>query len=155
LLLLWRADVLPGAQAWLLVLPLLASAYGFSQVAAKTADGYFLGFPSYWNIIAFYLYMLSVASAIAATVIIVFSVLTFVPSRYLYATRGGPFAAIINLGAPIWFLALAEALIDRTPRGHLIAQLSFAYPVTYMALSAVVEQRERNREGVNRRNARP
>jgi phosphatidylcholine synthase len=155
LLLLWRADLLPGAQAWLLVLPLLASAYGFSQVAAKTADGYFLGFPSYWNIIAFYLYMLSVASAIAATVIIVFSVLTFVPSRYLYATRGGPFAAIINVGAPIWFLALAEALIDRTPRGHLIAQLSFAYPVTYMALSAVVERRERNREGVNTRNAHP
>lgn len=154
LLLLWRAGVLPGAQAWLLMLPLLASAYGFSQVEAKTADGYFLGFPSYWNIIAFYLYMLTVPSAIAATVIVICSVLTFVPSRYLYATRGGPFAAVINVGAPIWFLALAVALMDRTPRGHLIAQLSFAYPATYMALSAVVEHRERNREGASTRSAR-
>ena len=58
LLLLWRADVLPGAAAWLLLLPLLASAYGFSQVNAKTDDGFFLGFPSYWNIVAFYLYVL-------------------------------------------------------------------------------------------------
>src|SRR4051794_30881152 len=29
LLLLWRAGVLPGAMSWLLLLPLLASAYGF------------------------------------------------------------------------------------------------------------------------------
>src|SRR5947209_3995617 len=58
LLLIWRAELIPSAwQGWLLV-PLLASAYGFCQVHAKTADGYFLGFPSYWNIIAFYLYIL-------------------------------------------------------------------------------------------------
>src|SRR5262249_12566095 len=59
LLLLWRAEILPGLQAWWLLVPLLASAYGFSQVAAKTDDGYFLGFPSYWNLVAFYLYVLS------------------------------------------------------------------------------------------------
>src|SRR5258705_268507 len=45
LLLIWRAGLLPGGLAWLLVLPLLASAYGFSQVNVKTADGFFLGFP--------------------------------------------------------------------------------------------------------------
>jgi phosphatidylcholine synthase len=58
LLLIWRADLLPGALAWLLLFPLLASAYGFSQTEAKTDDGFFLGFPSYWNIVAFYLYVL-------------------------------------------------------------------------------------------------
>src|SRR4029079_7619528 len=30
--------------------PLLSSAYGFCQSAAKTADFFFTGFPSYWNI---------------------------------------------------------------------------------------------------------
>ena len=30
-------------------------AYGFCQVSAKTDDGFFLGFPSYWNLVAFYL----------------------------------------------------------------------------------------------------
>jgi phosphatidylcholine synthase len=53
LLLLWRADALPDGAAWVLLAPLLASAYGFSQVNAKTDDGFFLGFPSYWNIVAF------------------------------------------------------------------------------------------------------
>src|SRR5437868_4422993 len=44
LLLIYQARLLPGREAWLL-LPLLASAYGFSQTWAKTSDGYFLGFP--------------------------------------------------------------------------------------------------------------
>src|SRR5204862_6115517 len=54
LFLIWRAHILPGALAWVLLLPLLASAYGFSRANAKTADGFFLGFPSYWNVVAFY-----------------------------------------------------------------------------------------------------
>ena len=56
LLLIWRAGLLSGAQSWWLLAPLLASAYGFSQADAKTEDGYFLGFPSYWNVVAFYIF---------------------------------------------------------------------------------------------------
>src|SRR5438046_10172822 len=46
LLLIWRAEILPGSLAWFLLLPLLASVYGFCQEQAKTTDGFFLGFPS-------------------------------------------------------------------------------------------------------------
>ena len=45
LLLIWRAGILPPGQEPWLFLPLLASAYGFCQVQAKTDDGYFLGLP--------------------------------------------------------------------------------------------------------------
>src|SRR3982750_4466386 len=70
LLLIGRAGVLSEAQQWWLLLPLLASAYGFSQTNAKTDDGFFLGFPSYWNIVAFYLYMLRLPSALSLAIII-------------------------------------------------------------------------------------
>ena len=40
-----------GQEAWLF-LPLVASVYGFCQVQVKTDDGYFLGFPSLWNVVA-------------------------------------------------------------------------------------------------------
>ena len=53
---MWRAGLASGG--WLLA-PLLASAYGFCRKQAKTDDGYFLGFPSYWNIVAFYCYFLA------------------------------------------------------------------------------------------------
>ena len=63
LFLVWRAGLLGDSyQAWLLV-PLIASAYGFCQAQAKTDDNYFLGFPSYWNIAALYLYLLRVPPA--------------------------------------------------------------------------------------------
>src|SRR5882762_3079100 len=101
LLLLWRAGVLPDRLAWLLVLPLLSSAYGFSQVHAKTDDGFFLGFPSYWNIVAFYLFVLHPPVWVSAAIIFTLAVLTFVPTPYIYATRGGPFATLINAGAAI------------------------------------------------------
>ena len=53
LFLLYQAKILPAGQEYWLLLPLLASACGFCQVSVKTDDGYFLGFPSYWNLVAF------------------------------------------------------------------------------------------------------
>jgi phosphatidylcholine synthase len=154
LLLLWRAGVLPGALGWLLVLPLLASAYGFSQTNAKTDDGFFLGFPSYWNIVAFYLYLLEPPVWISATVLLTCTVLTFIPTRYIYATRGGPFAAIVNGGAAIWFVVIG--LVLREPRGaaSTLAEASLIYPVTYLALSAVVTGRHASRAASTVRSAR-
>ena len=56
--LLWRAQILPPHLQWLLLLPVLASAYGYSQTNAKSDDGFFIGFPSLWNVVAFYVYFL-------------------------------------------------------------------------------------------------
>ncbi|HEY0724091.1 MAG TPA: CDP-alcohol phosphatidyltransferase family protein, partial [Pyrinomonadaceae bacterium] len=56
-LFLLRANLLPAQDAlWLAALPIMSSAYGFCQRDAKTADHFFLGFPSYWNIVFFYLF---------------------------------------------------------------------------------------------------
>jgi phosphatidylcholine synthase len=138
LLLVWRADMLPGELAWLLLLPLLASAYGFSQVNVKTADGFFLGFPSYWNIAAYYLFVLHPAVWASVTLIVVCSVLTFVPTPYIYATRGGPFSKTINIGSAIWFLSIGFVLFGPEHQRRPAALLSLLYPVMYLALSAFV-----------------
>ena len=145
LLLVWRAGVLPDNLAWLLLLPLLSSAYGFSQVHAKTDDGFFLGFPSYWNIVAFYLYVLQPPVWLSVTVIVTLVVLTFVPTPYLYATRGGPFARLINVGAAIWFVLLGLVLLGPEDYRRSMALVSLIYPMMYLALSAVVTVRRRER----------
>jgi phosphatidylcholine synthase len=145
LLLLWRAGTLTDRLAWLLVLPLLASAYGFSQRDAKTDDGFFLGFPSYWNIVAFYLYVLHPPVWLSAAIIVVLSVLTFVPTRYIYATRGGPFARVINVGAALWFVMLGSVLLGRVGPPRLLALVSLVYPILYLTLSAVISMRLRVR----------
>src|SRR5262249_46151777 len=104
LLLIWRAGdqiLPPGQSAWLLV-PLLASAYGFCQVSAKTDDGFFLGFPSYWNLVAFYLYILQPDGWLSVGILLILSLLTFVPARYLYPSQRGRLNQITNVLAAVW-----------------------------------------------------
>jgi phosphatidylcholine synthase len=151
LLLVWRAGLIPpGYEVWLLA-PLLASAYGFCQTNAKTDDGYFLGFPSYWNIVAFYLYVLQPPGWVALGLILGFSLLTFVPARYLYPTHRGRLNRWTNvLGVP-WTVLLACVLIrlpdeavdgryaDETTR--LLALVSLAFPVYYLLVSWAISLR--------------
>jgi phosphatidylcholine synthase len=143
LLLLWRAGVLPDGWSWLLLAPLLASAYGFSQVNAKTDDGFFLGFPSYWNIVAFYLYVLQPRWEASAAIIVALSLLTFIPTHYIYATRGGQFATVINAGSAVWFVVLGLVLARGGVESRTLALLSLAYPAMYLVLSAVITMRRR------------
>ena len=91
-------------------MPLLASGYGFSQVNVKTADGFFLGFPSYWNIVAYYLYVLQPAAVGVGD-----------PDRHLLGAdvrsdavhlrdARRPVREPINIGSAIWFVSLGVVL---------------------------------------------
>ena len=146
LVLIWRAELLPAAAHWVLVVALLASAYGFCQVPAKTTDGYFVGFPSYWNIVAFYLYVLEIPGWIAAAVVLGLALLTFVPSYYMYPSRGATLSRTTNFLGGVWVVLLASVLWtmpgDETPaiaseanQHRSLALLSLFYPVYYMAVS--------------------
>lgn len=123
LLLIWRARLLPPGQEWWLLLPLLASAYGFCQVSAKTEDGYFLGFPSYWNLVAFYLYVLRPAGWIAIALLVVLSLLTFVPLRYLYPSQRGRLNQLTNGLAVVW-MVLVLWIVIRLPSGNTSGEVS-------------------------------
>jgi phosphatidylcholine synthase len=93
MLLLLHAGVLsrPGGVLVAAVV-LLASAYGFSQSAAKikTTDYFFTGFPSYWNLVAFYLFVWRWPQEVNAAILLVFALLVFVPFRYVYPSRTAP-----------------------------------------------------------------
>lgn len=148
LLLIWRAGVLTDGQAWWLLLPLLASAYGFAQVNAKTDDGFFLGFPSYWNIVAFYLYLLRPPTWISLSLIIVLSVLTFIPWRYLYPSQRGPFNRLTNVLTAFWIILLLMSLARWPTDSRLVLLLSTTFPIYYMLTSwALTLRRARLRAG--------
>jgi len=141
LLLIYQAGMLSEQQsAWLLA-PLLASAYGFCQVSVKTDDGYFLGFPSYWNLVAFYLWAMQPPSWATIGLLMTFSLLTFVPVRYLYPTQPGSLNRISAILGAIWgsFVVAILWKWSTEPAGARLTQQlvwwSTFYPVYYFAVS--------------------
>ena len=137
-----RAVLLPPADAaWLVCLPLLASAYGFCQRDAKTADYFFLGFPSYWNIVAFYFYALQIPLWINAFVLIGLSLLVFLPIKFIYPSRAPRFRVQTNVLGALWGAIVIYAIyrLPDPPHGFLFASL--LYPAYYTALSLWLQLR--------------
>jgi phosphatidylcholine synthase len=137
LVLIDRAGLLPADARWVLVIALAASGYGFCQADVKTPDGAFVGFPSYWNVIAYYLYAVPIDGYAAAGLILAFAGLTFVPSRYPYPTQPGRVNRwMLILSLPWCGLVLADLLRpwdgDR-PRWPVWASL--AYPAAYLGVA--------------------
>lgn len=140
--LLLSAELLPPQDAlWLAALPLVASAYGFGQKNAKTEDFFFLGFPSYWNVIAFYLYVLRTPLWINAFLIIILSILVFVPIRYIYPSRSPRFRAQTSFFGVLWGLALLVIIYRLPDPPEPLVIASLAYPTYYVALSLWLELR--------------
>jgi phosphatidylcholine synthase len=146
-LLILRAGLLPeGLSYGVGGLVLLASAYGFGQVEAKvaTTDHFFTGFPSYWNIVALYLYVWRLPPAVNAVLLSALAVLVFVPIRYVYPSRTTTLKIpTIVLGA-LW-AALVIVAIWRLPAtdGPWLA-LSLVFPVYYTLLSLYLHSRDRS-----------
>ncbi len=117
--------------------PVLASAYGFSQHDAKTEDDFFLGWPSYWNVVALYVWLLEVGPAWTTAWVLFFSAAVFVPLKYVYPSKLRALRRVTLIGALIWLLAmtLAVSAPSRARVWHL-PELSLVFPVWYVALSA-------------------
>jgi len=142
-LFLVRADLLPREDSlWLAALPLVASIYGFCRKEAKTSDHFFLGFPSYWNIVAFYFYVLQTPPWVNGFVIIILSVLVFVPIKYVYPSRSPRYRSLTNSLGALWAISvlLMIYLLPQPPRALVFASLAF--PAYYTALSFWLEYRQ-------------
>ena len=117
---------------------LWSSAYAFNRDVAKTAVHFFTGFPSYWNIVVFYLLVIGWSQAVNAVILLTLAVLVFVPVRYIYPSRT-PIWRLPTLALGVVWGVLMLAMLWRYPavsRGLLLASLLF--PAYYVALSLAV-----------------
>ncbi len=99
----WRAQLVPDAWAVPIASAMLvASAYGFSRVDAKTDDHFFVGFPSYWNVAVLYLLVSGWAPLTNAAVLLALVALVFVPIRYVYPSRTNTWRLATNALGALW-----------------------------------------------------
>lgn len=142
--LLFQWGLLPNQWGIIIVaLPLVSSAYGFCQTEAKTTDHFFKGFPSYWNIVAFYMYILSSPVWLNAAIILILSVLVFVPLYFIYPSRTPNLRFLTCVLGTIW-MALLAGLIWQIPNPSWpLLWVSLFFPGYYLVLSLVLHHRRR------------
>lgn len=111
-----------------------ASCYQFAQAEAKTSDHFFLGFPSYWNVVVFYLFMLELPRCFNLAIIILLVVGVFIPTRYVYPSRTPRFFKTTFVLSFIWG-GLALLALFTYPAHKLYIHLSLIYIVYYLGIS--------------------
>jgi phosphatidylcholine synthase len=116
--------------------PVLASAFGFAQTEAKTEDHYFLGFPSYWNVVAIYLWGLDVSPAVGTAVVLAFAAAVFVPLKYVYPSRMHALRRTTTVGGALWALALTAAVLEPSASWREpLLRASLVFPLYYFGVS--------------------
>jgi phosphatidylcholine synthase len=136
------ADMLPFGWAFLAVSTLaLASAYQFTQPEAKTDDHFFKGFPSYWNIVVFYLFFWQFSPWTNLFIIFLFSLLVFVPIKYVYPSRleyltpNRWLRIVVVVATLLWGAATAGMLFVYPESSPIFAAISIAYCIFYILIS--------------------
>ncbi len=125
------------------VLPLIASSYQFCRVDAKTDDHFFLGFPSYWNVVAFYAIAMDLSPAFTSTVILVCAALVLVPIGYIYPSRMTVLRTPTLVLSAIWLVLYAVVVAQLPSPNPLVIAASLAYIAYYCGLSVYLESRRR------------
>jgi phosphatidylcholine synthase len=135
--LMMHAQILPSTVAGAMVagFAMVASAYGFSRVDAKTEDNYFRGFPSYWNLAALYLYCLGFAPGLNAAIVALLALMVFVPIKYIYPNRTEPMRPLTLTLAAIWAVATGAMLPMLPAHSNILLYTSLAFVVYYFVMS--------------------
>jgi phosphatidylcholine synthase len=138
----WHAPLVPGG--WGIAVPfamLLSSLYGFNREDAKTPDHFFTGFPSYWNIVVFYLYLAAWPPVANAALLTVLALLVFVPIRYVYPSRTPALRTLTIALGILWGLLMIVMLWRMPAVPRVMFWLSLIFPAYYLALSLVLHHR--------------
>jgi phosphatidylcholine synthase len=140
---IWRFQLVEGQLAAVLVLALLCSGYGFCSDGAKTDDKYFTGFPSYWNVVALFLYTLQMPQLVNAAIIVFLALLTLAPVKFPSSQAVKPFERAVIAGSGLLGLALVLN-VENPPQ--LLVYAALAYPLYHLVSSIVFYLRDEIRE---------
>ena len=136
--LLIHAGCLPDPAPLWAAVPLVASALAFSNTGAKdTEEGFFLGFPSYWNVFAFYVVVVAPDGSewYVLLLTVALRALSVMPLRFVYPNRFDRLRWFFIGGGMVWIasILLIALLYPDAPR--LLVLASLVYPALYIVLS--------------------
>lgn len=137
-----KPDMLPASTLLIMVLAItITSTYQFSQIDAKTIDHFFKGFPCYWNIALFYMFIFNTSKHTNVLILSILCVLIFIPIKYVYPsrldylTRYRSLKMIMHLYSLVYGFSSALVLWNYPNISYLWLFLSLSYVIMYLMLS--------------------
>lgn len=133
---LYEANLLPASTTIAgIAMVVLASAFQFCQSDAKTDDNTFKGFPSYWNVVVFYMFMFDANPWVNFWVIATLTVLVFVPIKYLYPSRMVRYQKLTLSLTTVWGILCLIVWLQFPAYDPWLLWASLLYVVYYVGLS--------------------
>lgn len=140
--LLVKPGMLPEGFSLFTILAItMTSAYQFCQSDAKTPDHFFKGFPCYWNITIFYMFIFNTSMHFNASLLILLCVLIFIPVKYVYPSRldyltdSKILKILMHCCSSVYGISTLILLLQYPVTNTICLGLSLAYVVMYLVLS--------------------
>lgn len=143
----YKYGMVSGPWTFVLLISALAAIYGFCQKVAKTNDGYYTGFPNYWDFVIFYLYLFRLPMLVNAAVLLFCAAMVFVPIKYAsFSTKPlrkltVSMAALYGL---VMLIIIAGFYRDAVPQG--LVWVSLVFPLYYIVLAVYLNSKARKAE---------
>jgi phosphatidylcholine synthase len=102
------------------VIVLTTSLFHFGDIGSKTEDGFFVGFPAIWNVVAFYLFVFPLSPGAAFMLVALLGALTFVPLKWVHPVRVERWRPLTIAVLALWSGASALALWQGFPASTAI-----------------------------------
>ena len=116
------------------MLIVMTGAIYFADRRMKTEDNYFRGFPTLWNVVAFYLFVLKPPSWATALVVALLALLTFVPFKFLHPFRVARLRMVSIAAVVLWSALAAIALARGLAPGPWVTGALVALAAYFLAV---------------------
>jgi len=131
---IWKAGLMPPVLGAVALLSLVtASALYFADKRMKTADHWFRGFPAIWNVVALYLLVFPLPGLVVFAVIVVLTILMFVPIVFVHPMRVEQGRVFTHAVGAVWCVCAALAVYDGM-RGPWLARAGLLITGLYFVL---------------------
>jgi phosphatidylcholine synthase len=130
----------PGISVLAGMVIVVTGALYFADREMKTGENQFRGFPAVWNLIAFYLFVLTPPQWVGVVAIAIFAALTFVPVTFVHPLRVRRWRALTVVLMVLWAVLAAIAVFSNlAPHLWVAAGLS-AIAVYFLLIGVVARQ---------------
>lgn len=137
-----KPDMLLSPYNLVIVLAIIiTSAYQFCQTDAKTPDHFFKGFPCYWNIAVFYMFIFQTQAHTNSIILSILCLLIFIPIKYVYPSRldyltdSKHLKILMHCFSSLYGIISLLILWDYPRMNPIYLSISLAYILMYLALS--------------------